>query len=80
MSVQNIDEDLFGSGGSNEGAMYQPSDRSYTRIKKTAQDIVREAYAEDLVRHLVLVMAFSLLLRAPFSHHWSYPQRSKGCC
>ena len=51
VSVQNIDEDLFGSGGSNEGAMYQPSDRSYTRIKKSAQDIVREAYAEDMVRH-----------------------------
>lgn len=48
VSVANIDENLYGR--EIPGAMFQPSDQKWTRIKKKALDLVRLAFADALVR------------------------------
>ena len=48
VSVDNIDRDLFGRAV--RGAMYQPSDGTLHRHRAAAHDLVRAAYADDVVR------------------------------
>lgn len=47
VSVDKIDEDMFGRGL--DGGMYQASDRTIGKIKKSSQGLVRDAYVKDLV-------------------------------
>ena len=48
VNVDNIDRDLFGRNV--RGAMYQPVDETLDKYKKAAYDLVRAAYAENVVR------------------------------
>lgn len=47
VAIDNIDADLFGRGV--RGGFFQPSDAMLHKIRVTMHDILREAYAEDLV-------------------------------
>ena len=48
VAIDNIDADLFGRGV--RGGFFQPSDAMLHKIRNAMYDILREAYAEDLVR------------------------------
>ena len=48
VNVDNIDRDLFGT--QIRGAMYQPVDETLDKYKKAAYVIVRDAYADNVVR------------------------------
>lgn len=48
MAIDNIDADLFGRGV--RGGFFQPSDAMHHKIRCAMYDILRDAYAEDLVR------------------------------
>ena len=52
VAIDSIDADLFGRGV--RGGFFQPSDAMLHRIRTTMYDILREAYAEDMVRRLPL--------------------------
>ena len=47
VNVDNIDRDLFGRNV--RGAMYQPVDETLDKYKKASYDLVRAAYAENVV-------------------------------
>lgn len=47
VAIDNIDADLFGRGV--RGGFFQPSDAMLHKIRMAMYDILREAYAEDLV-------------------------------
>ena len=46
--MDNIDRDLFGRNV--RGAMYQPVDETLDKYKKASYNLVRAAYAENVVR------------------------------
>jgi hypothetical protein len=51
VAIDSIDADLFGRGV--RGGFFQPSDAMLHRIRTTMYDILREAYAEDMVRRML---------------------------
>ena len=48
MAIDNIDADLFGRGV--RGGFFQPSDAMMHKIRSAMYTILREAYAENMVR------------------------------
>lgn len=54
-SVDKIDEDLISKGM--DGGMYQASDKTIGKIKRTAQDLVRDAYYDNIVSSSFLLSA-----------------------
>ena len=54
--MDNIDRDLFGRNV--RGAMYQPVDETLDKYKKASYNLVRAAYAENVVRALCLLCAY----------------------
>lgn len=48
MAIDNIDADLFGRGV--RGGYFQPSDAMHHKIRSAMYEILRDAYADVLVR------------------------------
>lgn len=75
VNVDNIDRDLFGR--SVRGAMYQPADRTFDKLKISAHKILHQAYAENVVRPLEKVVVDVCFAFGESLCHCSCPGYSK---
>ena len=69
VAIDSIDADLFGRGV--RGGFFQPSDAMLHRIRTTMYDILREAYAEDMVRSLPLTATQTQQICRHASRHFA---------